>query len=341
MWKFLNICLTVIAALMLNAEQIMPLEILGDDKRSDPETLSVEFESALFPVAEFDWGVLSWTAETGAAGSVELSVRVYSNDGVSQYFSYGVWSANPELRQGAKAQSDAFAELDIDVLTAKVPITAIQYKAVLSRQSVKQQLPVLRQLTWSSGYKDAMDKRPEIFAVPAHKVEVIRQGEVPEIGAVVCSPTSLTMILNYFGAPVTVMEMPEKVFDPEHKIYGNWSYNVAAAGELGFDGYVGIFKTAADLAVELTKGPIAVSLAGVPSGYQPDADDTDTILASHIVLLTGIEQTADGRWWVNIIDPAESTPEKCIKRYRVPRFEAAWSHAAYVVRPVAAKRESR
>ena len=82
----------------------------------------------------------------------------------------------------------------------------------------------------------------------------------PGIGNIICSPTSPTMMLNYLGIDITKGDFARMARDNRSStIYGNWTYNVAAAGELGVNAYV------AKITMEELKAFIASNQAVVVS----------------------------------------------------------------------------
>ena len=77
-------------------------------------------------------------------------------------------------------------------------------------------------------------------------VPKLYQHDVPNIGGVICSPTTTTMLLKFMG-----MSFKDKGYTYEHEYiarmaadpghnsptYGNWSYNMITAGALGATAY--------------------------------------------------------------------------------------------------------
>ena len=81
-----------------------------------------------------------------------------------------------------------------------------------------------------------------------------------EIANRICSPTSMTMLLNRLGENLLVEDVAYKCFDYKYNEFGNWSYNVAYAGSLGYKAYIQFGNI--DLLInELNKGyPVEVSV---------------------------------------------------------------------------------
>lgn len=53
-------------------------------------------------------------------------------------------------------------------------------------------------------------------------VPPLQQLSIPSIGNVICSPTSVAMVLNHYGYTFTQQEMAKKVYDNRRSIYGIW-----------------------------------------------------------------------------------------------------------------------
>ena len=77
------------------------------------------------------------------------------------------------------------------------------------------------------------------YAVPK-----LNQNVVPSIGSLICSPTSVTMLLKYRGKDFKSYDTYEHRYiaglakDHKANIYGNWSFNTALISAYGFNAYV-------------------------------------------------------------------------------------------------------
>lgn len=63
------------------------------------------------------------------------------------------------------------------------------------------------------------------------------------IRKLICSPTSTSMVLQYYGIDRPTLENAAAIYDPQYDMYGNWGRAVARAGELGLDGYLDRFRS--------------------------------------------------------------------------------------------------
>lgn len=120
----------------------------------------------------------------------------------------------------------------------------------------------------------------------------------PSLAGRLCSPTSVAMVLGYYGMGESVERVAAIALDPRHDIYGNWPRNVQAARECGVKGSVRRFAGWDEVRRTLEAGmPIIASIV-VNKGELPGApyESTD----GHLIVVTGL--TEDGDLYAN--DPA-------------------------------------
>lgn len=152
-----------------------------------------------------------------------------------------------------------------------------------------------------------------------------------------CSPTSLSMVVNYFlGSSKSlkdyIPEFAKKVHDDSYlDIYGNWILNVAQA----YDSTKGnvFFRVQRlngfnELYYFLSKQtPVAVSVRGYLKGGAKPYDN------GHFILVVGWDQK---RQAFLCIDPAFSPNSKTLRAYNVDSFLTAWGtsrNLSYVALP--------
>jgi hypothetical protein len=141
--------------------------------------------------------------------------------------------------------------------------------------------------------------------------------EDPAIALRICSPTSVAMVLHYWGRPTTAAAVAVDVFHADTDRYGIWPAAIRAAAQRGVAGYLLRFPDWTSAAWCLGRGiPIIASIkyaAGELSGAPMDAT------TGHLIVLTGYE---DGMVLVN--DPAAPTAETVARRYRRDELTRAW-----------------
>jgi peptidase C39-like protein len=141
--------------------------------------------------------------------------------------------------------------------------------------------------------------------------------EDPVIAMRICSPTSVAMVLCYWGRPATAAAVAADVFHADTDQYGIWPAAIRAAAVRGVAGYLLRFPDWTAAAWCLGRGiPIIASIkyaAGELRGAPMEAT------TGHLVVLTGYE---NGLVLVN--DPAAPTADSVPRRYRRDELSRSW-----------------
>ncbi len=282
-------------------------------------------ETAAPPFTEL---IPSWNAGTPAGSSLNLEVRVRQAGGWTRWYSFGTWMSEGE-RSSVDGQRDAAGTLNTDTLSLTAPATAYQYRVTL-RGAV--QLSLLAFTTSQKGRgraEPAASNRAawgKVLNVPERSQMIYPGG-----GEVWCSPTSVSMILAFWGVQVTVPAAAKATFDTAYDGTGNWSFNVAYAGSLGLQAHVARLPGLTEAERYISAGlPLAISL-GWKKGELPGA----AIPASsgHLMVLIGFD--ASGNPVLN--DPAAASNETVRRSYPRAAFERLWQEhsggTVYVVAP--------
>ena len=278
----------------------------------------------------FNNAVLSWVADAPTGTSLKLEMRVRVDGTWSRWYTMGTWANG----RGASAhgQSDGFGQVDIDTLKLRQPAQAFQYRATLSGSDATL---VLRSV--AVAYAD-MSRPLNGPAVPL-EANWARDLPVPQISQAVqdpairweiCSPTSLTMVLNYWGANKPLMEVVSGVRDGTAGIYGNWPLNTAYAATQGFDAHVARFHSVEQLQNEIANGrPVVVSVR-FAAGQLDNSPISST--TGHLIVVRGF--TANGDVIVN--DPAAPSHDTVRRVYHRDQFSRVWLSSggiAYTLAP--------
>jgi hypothetical protein len=159
---------------------------------------------------------------------------------------------------------------------------------------------------------------PEVsLAVP-----FFAQGSLPDsIADKTCSPTSLTMVLNYYNHQYSALEVSAAVYDPFNDIYGNWPYNMEAAYLMGLQKtWIGRHNSFNEIVDEINSGkPVIISI-DVPPGKLVGAPYSTTAGAGHLIVVRGFD--SDGNVLVN--DPAGDNPQEGIVAYDLEALTEVW-----------------
>jgi hypothetical protein len=265
----------------------------------------------------------SWNTSS-AGGTVEISVSVKLDDGsYTGWYSWGVWSAIKE-KSGSASTEDEHGAVGIDILDLEEECAGyVRYR--IDIKQLKDKSPIVYNVTL------ACDKETSNLEAPANaytKLDVPyrRQTDVPEIGGQICSATSLSMILLYHGEEgLQVEDVAWGVRDYGAKKFGNWAYNVAYAGELGYNAYIDYFDIDAIKWAIYTDHPVACSIR-VKKGQLANSGYPNYSTNGHLLCVVGYQEI-NGKKWLLINDPAH--PE--VKKILESDFENIYRGVSYIV----------
>jgi hypothetical protein len=288
----------------------------------------------------FEHCIVSWNAITPNGSSLLLEVRVRFGMRWSKYLRLAQWSANP-LNNTSFDDADEGVLLETDTIICKSQADALQIRLTLQGQA---QLTGLA-ATFSSEASTSFSNEASTSPLPSSQVAWGMELDVPEHsqmiypkgGSVWCSPTSVTMLLEYWSLTLgqqfaeTVPETAKAVWDVKYNGAGNWAFNMAYVGSKGLQGFVSHLSSFVEAEDYLARGiPIALSigwkegeLTGAPIGHS----------GGHLVVLRGF--TKDGNPIVN--DPAHPSDETVRVIYKRTELEQTWlGHSGgivYIVQP--------
>ncbi len=272
--------------------------------------------------APFDDVVGSWNADLPPGSCLELEVQVRWGQSWSDWYSLGTAMGQPDHRLELRSpgpQEDTHASVASDTLKLKSPASALRYRLRLNAPG---RPVVLRQAALTVSAPEAPAEPPPFRPGPwvrRLKVRGRSQAIAPEAYRHdICSPTSLSAVLEYWGVDRKTMDMAERVRDRTTGDFGNWTFNMAAAGALGLDGLVARLDGLDDLAAEVASGrPVVVSLTFGP-GELPGAPISET--KGHLMVVTGFTRNGD----VIVMDPAGRTARRTSRVYGRREFNRAW-----------------
>ncbi len=270
------------------------------------------FTSPAYAVGSFDHAVLSWNASGAALFELEA-------DGDGKWRAMGRWSDAPQSVKGEG--------VDVDTLVLKSAAKSLRFRVTPQPGSV---VTLVAATYWTHGEKRPLGRTRSAAWGRTLEVPQRSQGAVGTDPSKVCSPTSLSMVLAYYGINKPVEEVARGVFDRTEKIYGNWPFNTAYAHRVaGLETYVQRFMGLEDLEAEIAAGrPVIIS-------HKFEAGDLDGAPISrtdgHVIVVVGF--TKDGDVVVN--DPA-GRPGAVRRVYKRAQLDKTWlvraSGVAYVLR---------
>jgi len=139
----------------------------------------------------------------------------------------------------------------------------------------------------------------------------------PDIAARICSPTSVAMVLEYWGRPDGTAALAAEMFNAVTDCYGVWPAAIRAAGRRGVAGYLLRFPDWPAATWCLARGLPIIASIRYAAGELTDAAIGET--SGHLVVVTGLDGDA-----VLVNDPAAPTVSSVPRRYRLEEFRRVW-----------------
>jgi hypothetical protein len=286
------------------------------------------YTSQTFDAAPFKYAVVSWNADTPGKTYIKIQAQVRSGDKWSSWFTIANWGTGIKS-ESEKKQEDDISRVMIDTiaLNGEASGNGIRYRVALLGDGAVS--PVVRMVSFVA-YNNT-DRIPgETHLEKDLDVPMISQMQQnPKIANVICSPTSVSMVMQYYSLDISAEKAAEGVFDNGAKIYGNWPFNTAFAASRGFTAYVDRFESLDDIRKEIFEGRPVIASISFDKGELDNApiEDTD----GHLIVVRGFT-TKNGADHVIVNDPAAPTHETVKREYRVDQFLKAWKGIVYIIR---------
>jgi hypothetical protein len=286
--------------------------------------------------------VTSWNAllPQGTAIKIELQVlgKKFFFSKWSPWYEMGIFG-DKQFDTKDKIKKGSFGKVEEDELKLRTGTKAFRYRiTLLSADSTVS--PTLH--LFGVCYADLKHRIPVVDTLlpdTTHPPDWVRDLPVPYRSQLVedksiswraCHPTSLSMVLEYYGTKLPTAEVASCVWDSWSEIFGNWSYNAAFAGSLGYRSWIIRCSSFDPIKREIAAGhPVILSIA-FRRGVLSNAPIRST--AGHIIVCRGF--TPEGDPICN--DPAAKTEEKGHVVYKIQELERAWlaqKAAAVIVHP--------
>ena len=221
------------------------------------------------------------------------------------------------------AATDALAS-EVDLFTSAAPLGPLRLRIRLRTAAPSALLAAPWIATLSACDLDPLALERSTVSTPRLPVPARSQMVEPaEIARRICSPTSVAMVLDYWGAGPALGPLAAEIFHAGLDSYGVWPAAIRAAGRRGVAGYLLRFPDWASAAWCLErKLPVIASLR-YAEGELTGAAIAET--AGHLVVFTGAE--ADD---VLVNDPAAATAAEVPRRYRLAEIRRVWLDRAGV-----------
>ena len=282
---------------------------------------------------DFTEMIVSWNAELPEQGYLIVEARGFHEGIPTKYYTMGVWSSHSltHPQTSVPNQADQDGTVATDTLVLRQPATRFQVRVTLG--GIGRAEPLLKFLGVS-----LCDPSVPLSSLAPNRaawgktIPVLERSQMAyPNGKVLCSPTTVSMLLSYWAARMKqpdldkhVPEVAEGVYDLAWGGTGNWCFNVAYAGSLpGIRAYVTRLADVSEIETWIA--------AGIPIGLSVDYDRLRAKGPGpngHLVVCVGFTQTGD----VIINDPG--TSEHVRKVFPRTQLVDAWScshNTAYLV----------
>jgi Peptidase_C39 like family len=303
---------------------------------------SGRLETSVIAASSFDTAIVSWNTETPTGTSLLIEARARFGARWTKYYRIGTWSTDPALpRTSFDGEKDDDARVSTDTLVLKRFADALQIRVTLSSTGkATPTLTGLASITSNSKMHKTIDATPSNQNAWGLELSVPTRSQMiyPDGGPVWCSPTSITMMLEYWSAKLgrdlaqTVPQTAKAVWDDAYDGAGNWPFNTAYAASRGVRAYVNRLSSLREAEVFIARGvPLALSVA-----WGPGELEGSHIAKSdgHLVVLRGFAKNGDPI----INDPAAKSDAGVRTVYRRAQLERAWvGHSGGVVYVLEAK----
>ena len=247
--------------------------------------------------APFDDLVGSLAAEVPVGGELDFAVKVRIDGSWTEWYLLG--TLNHDGWAAPISVSDENGVVDVDTLKLKKPATSFRYRLRLKagKQAVR-----LRSIAITVSDAAAPETPSPFTAGPWVRdlnISPRSQGDAQEkYKHDICSPTSLAMVLDYWGIHKELEAVALAAQDRGSQLFGNWPANAAYVGSLGLEAHVARLESLGDIENEVALGrPVVVSVT-FDDGELPNAPIRKT--RGHVMVVGGF--TAEGD--VIAYDPA-------------------------------------
>jgi hypothetical protein len=288
--------------------------------------------------APFDELIASWNVDRSVALTVEVQAA-YPDHG-TKWYCLGRWSADGRKspRESVTKQADADGDVLTDTLSLTKPAGTYRLRLTLLGDKVSEANVRFIGVNGILRSEKASQRDPNKAAwgksllVP-ERCQIDYKG-----GAVWCSPTSVTMVMNYWAGKLkrddlrmSVPDVAAAVHDPKWPGTGNWPFNTALPGSLpGMRAYVTRLRDLRDLETWIAAGvPVVISVSYAKLKQKPSSGDD-----GHIVVCVGLSK--DGKFIINDPWAKKERGENVRKVFARERVIAGWAsskNTVYLIYP--------
>jgi len=263
----------------------------------------------------------------GCGYTVEVRVGRAAEGMWTPFYYLGSWGEAPA--PGSRLTGDAHGVIDVDYFRSRQVFDLIQYRVRLHSSSADV-VPALRRfsLAVSNTTQDAdlaaRFRRPVDPGPPSGWMRRLpvpfrsQKIEPRELRGRICSPTSVAMVLEYFGIDRPTVEVAGVIYDPEYRLYGNWGRAVQGAYTFGVPGYLQRFGGWDEVRVHIARGRPVIASIRADEGELIGAPYRST--DGHLIVVVGFDEAGN----VHVNDPSGDDPAEGVVTYPREGMEKAW-----------------
>ncbi len=295
---------------------------------SEPAELTTQPITPGFP---FDELILTWNAsEPDSLSVLEFDLELSADKETWYQFHYQTWGPLIESKWGSSGVSEhkGVGKVNTDCLNLETPMRFVKVHVRALGDPGARDIELRRlafsfsskNSTWDD-YQTHRWKGNANFEYVKLAVPYFTQRNLPEdISGSTCSPTSVGMVLNYYGKDIDPEQFAHLAYDPRGKIFGNWPHNMAAAYACGMaKTWVESHSSFDEISNEVRAGkPVIISIAygfdELPHSPIHEAPD------GHLICVVGF----NGPDTVICNDPAGHNIDDGIISYPRHELEKVW-----------------
>ncbi len=272
----------------------------------------------------------SWVIHCPEGASYEVQVS-FSDDfqNYSPWINAGSWN-----RKGVDNETGCdYICLNIDHFIAKKQLKSCKFKVKMfgGRNS-----PTIKSLSMAFAGSIFQPKKtgPQTSTGINRELEVpfrSQYWENPKISGDICSPTSVSMVMDYWGVKRPTAEIAGMTYDCDTNLYGMWWRATAAAAQHGFDAWVQYFATMEEAENKIAQNIPVIACICYEKNTLKKAPASFS--HGHVLVISGFDKNG------NPIcrDSAGTDREDGIVNYDRGEFSQAWLGNAggigYIIKP--------
>ncbi|MDQ7821917.1 MAG: C39 family peptidase [Candidatus Eremiobacteraeota bacterium] len=269
-----------------------------------------------------------------------FELRVRGDEGPwSSWLSLGGWGVVP--RQKAPLTRDKVAAVKVDYLVAPKGATTVQFRLSLYSKN-GEATPVIRLITAACSSERGDRDLPLRSRAPAslpltqwnRTLPVPFRSQTAEESSIaghICSPTSVSMVMEYWGVSLPTKEVAALLYDSSHKMYGIWWRAVEGASQYGFEGWVQCFRNWEQVKEWIARDTPVIACVSFGAGELGGSMTPQS--EGHVMVIRGFDKK--GNPLCN--DPAGADEDRGSVTYDREEFAKAWfdrGGVGYLIRPL-------